>query len=70
MRQASDDSDSDEGGGKLGRLQQSTAPAAKATKVMDRSQLLQVPHEQLSKWQRKRLREKAKKQQQQQAGQQ
>jgi hypothetical protein len=37
---------------------------------MDRSQLLQVPHEQLSKWQRKRLREKAKKQQQQQAGQQ
>lgn len=67
------DSDSDEGGGKLRRLQQqrlqgAAAPAGKqpAGKVLNRSQLLQVPVEQLSKWQRKRRNQKAKKQQQQQ----
>jgi hypothetical protein len=33
--------------------------------VLDRKQLLQVPLEHLSKWQRKRMNQKAKKQQQQ-----
>lgn len=71
QQHSSEESDSDEGGGKLGRLQQPAAAEAKhgskqGSKVLDRNKLLQVPVENLSKWQRKRLREKAKKQQQQQ----
>jgi len=69
------DSDSDEEAGKLGRLKkQSKAVATSSTeqqgKVMNRQHLLQVPSEQLSKWQRKQLRKKAKKQAQQQQQQQ
>lgn len=64
------DSDSDEEAGKLGRLKQHSKAVAPTTeqqgKVLNRQHLLQVPSEQLSKWQRKQMRKKAKKQAQQQ----
>jgi hypothetical protein len=67
QQHSSEESDSDEEGGKLGRLQQPAAAQTKhGSKILDRNKLLQLPVENLSKWQRKRMREKAKKQQQQQ----
>lgn len=57
-----EDSD-DEPGGKLHSIRQSgkeSSSSAKPAKVFNKQQLLAVPVENLSKWQKKRLRQKEK----------